>query len=385
MRTFTRALTAAVASLAALAMLPATAQAQTQETRTLTVKTTIEGMSKADLAKTDFEYAISLNYCDGSDPEGFRCGIPEGTILGGSEYHANTATYRVRGGKDLVIRGIPQRTQYSICVIPPASYKVDVSWLERPMGLTFCGEQIGLWRQDLNTRNVERTYRQATLNRDAVETIKLVRRFADVVESTPHVDDIDWLGLHRISEGWQMPNGKHEFRGMSPVVRQDMAAFLRRESSMSGIGDAANWSPSAVERTHFRDVICTADNKDGKNTPHCEDILWLAHMGISEGWKEPDGTYTFRGMDTVKRQDMAAFLYRMVTKIGQGGNVKPKTDFTDVIPGKTSHWAEIQWLGGSGITTGYKNANGSWRFEGMTSVYRQDMAAFIHRLDNLVK
>lgn len=30
---------------------------------------------------------------------------------------------------------------------------------------------------------------------------------------------------------------------------------------------------------------------------------------------------------------------------------------------------------------GYRNANGSWRFEGMTSVYRQDMAAFLHRLN----
>lgn len=80
---------------------------------------------------------------------------------------------------------------------------------------------------------------------------------------------------------------------------------------------------------------------------------------------------------------MAAFLKRLAAKAGKGGNVKPKTDFTDVTAG-TPHKAEIQWLGGSGISEGYKNANGSWRFEGMTSVCRQDMAAFIHRLDNLI-
>ena len=48
----------------------------------------------------------------------------------------------------------------------------------------------------------------------------------------------------------------------------------------------------------------------------------------------------------------------------------------------TPHVADVQWLGGSGISQGYRNPDGSWRFEGMTRVYRQDMAAFIHRLDN---
>ena len=170
---------------------------------------------------------------------------------------------------------------------------------------------------------------------------------------------------------------------MTSVYRQDMAAFLRREAVKRGISDAASWKPSAADRKRFRDVTCAADNKGNGNTPHCEDILWLAHAGISEGWKEKDGSSTFRGMDTVKRQDMAAFLKRLAAKAGKGGNVKPKTDFTDVTAG-TPHKAEIQWLGGSGISEGYKNANGTWRFEGMTSVYRQDMAAFIHRLDNLI-
>ncbi|WP_129880688.1 hypothetical protein [Bifidobacterium pseudolongum] len=60
--------------------------------------------------------------------------------------------------------------------------------------------------------------------------------------------------------------------------------------------------------------------------------------------------------------------------------MKPKTDFTDVTAA-TPHMADVQWLGGSGISQGYRNNDGSWRFEGMTRVYRQDMAAFIHRLD----
>ena len=124
-----------------------------------------------------------------------------------------------------------------------------------------------------------------------------------------------------------------------------------------------------------------ADVRQG-DTPHAADIQWLADNGISGGWLESNGTYTFRGMSPVVRQDMAAFLKRLADAAGKSGGVKPKTDFTDVAVGKTPHWAEVQWLGGSGVRQGYKNPDGSWRFGGMTEVYRQDMAAFIHRLDN---
>ena len=54
---------------------------------------------------------------------------------------------------------------------------------------------------------------------------------------------------------------------------------------------------------HFSDV--------NDSTPHADDIQWTANNAISEGWREQDGTRTFRGMDTVKRQDMAAFLHRI--------------------------------------------------------------------------
>ncbi len=197
--------------------------------------------------------------------------------------------------------------------------------------------------------------------------------FRDVSAVTPHHEDIQWLADNGISTGWRTADGKYEFRGMSAVLRQDMAAFLRREAKNRGVGDAADWKPTDADWKRFRDV--------NRGTPHAEDILWLAHAGISTGWKEADGSCTFRGMDTVKRQDMAAFLKRLADKAGKANGVKPKTDFTDVSD-RTPHAAEVRWLGGSGISTGYRNADGTWRFEGMTSVYRQDMAAFLHRLDN---
>ena len=159
---------------------------------------------------------------------------------------------------------------------------------------------------------------------------------------------------------------------MSAVVRQDMAAFLRRVAVNRNIGDARTWKPSAEDWKAFTDVHA--------NTPHAEDILWLAHAGIADGYGNADGTQRFEGMTKVYRQDMAAFLKRLADLGGKSGGVTPRTDFTDV-HANTPHAADIQWLGGARITEGYQNANGSWRYEGMTTVYRQDMAAFLHRLD----
>ncbi len=200
-----------------------------------------------------------------------------------------------------------------------------------------------------------------------------VRRFNDVDSKTPHVEDINWLSDSGITTGYANKDGSKRYEGMTSVYRQDMAAFLRRESVKRNIGDAATWKPSASDWQAFRDVDA--------RTPHAEDILWLAHAGISTGWAVRGGK-EFRGMDTVKRQDMAAFLRRLAAKAGKDSGIAPKTDFVDV-HASTPHVAEVQWLGGSGISEGWKTSHGT-EFRGMNSVVRQDMAAFLHRLDSLL-
>lgn len=195
--------------------------------------------------------------------------------------------------------------------------------------------------------------------------------FTDVNIDTPHVEHIEWMYGSKISEGWLEADGTRTYRPMNAVVRQDMAAFLRREAVKLGVGDAATWKPSAPDWKIFKDV--------NKSTPHAEDILWLAHAGISTGWTEADGTKTYRGMDTVKRQDMAAFLYRLADSANLG--TRELMYFPDVSLDDTPHSIDIFLIGGLGITKGYPDGT----FRGMLPVYRQDMAAFIHRLDNLKK
>ena len=79
-----------------------------------------------------------------------------------------------------------------------------------------------------------------------------------------------------------------------------MAAFIRRLAKYYNISDAATWAPSEADWNTFTDV-----NKDGDY--HQEDILWLAHAGISTGWTVGNGK-EFRPLDTVARADMAAFI-----------------------------------------------------------------------------
>ncbi|RSX54990.1 repeat protein [Bifidobacterium dolichotidis] len=199
-------------------------------------------------------------------------------------------------------------------------------------------------------------------------------QFTDVNESTPHKADIDWIARRHITEGYLNTDGTKRFEPMGSVNRQDMAAFLRRVAVKNHISDAATWEPTEEDWNRFSDVH--------RDTPHAEDILWLAHASIAQGYKQENGPGTFGPMIVVYRQDMAAFIRRFASLAGKSDDVEPKsfTDVTDATP----HADDIRWLGGTTIAEGYKNNDGTYRYEPMTSTYRQDMAAFLHRLDTFI-
>lgn len=65
---------------------------------------------------------------------------------------------------------------------------------------------------------------------------------------------------------------RYEFRGMSDVLRQDMAAFLYRLAGKPASPESSN--------TWIYDRYVDVNG----STPHCHDIYWLTLKGISEGW-----------------------------------------------------------------------------------------------------
>ncbi|PWG66121.1 S-layer homology domain-containing protein [Bifidobacterium callitrichidarum] len=121
-------------------------------------------------------------------------------------------------------------------------------------------------------------------------------------------------------------------------------------------------------------VAVAASFTDVNNdTPHHDDIIWLADNGITTGYE--DGT--FGGSRTVVRQDMAAFLYRLAGSPSYAPSQTDMSTFVDVNT-STPHYKEILWLASTGISTGWDTPAGK-EFRGAQPVVRQDMAAFLHR------
>lgn len=192
----------------------------------------------------------------------------------------------------------------------------------------------------------------------------------DIDENTPHFSDIQRLAMSCVSTGF--PDGT--FHALDKVRRADMAAFLRRTAKMiTTVGYPRTWEPTEEDWSKFKDV--------DRNTPHAEDILWLAHTGISTGF----GDGTFRPFAEIARCDTAAFLYRLynLAASGSASDVQPgagENTFKDV-DGDTPHVHEVLWLANSGISTGFPDST----FRPYDAVARCDMAAFLCRLYDATK
>ena len=123
-----------------------------------------------------------------------------------------------------------------------------------------------------------------------------------------------------------------------------------------------------VEKISFSDV--------DKGTAHEADIAWLAANGISSGWDNGDGTFSFRPYETVKRCDMAAFLYRLAGSPKVDASKAP--GFADV-EADTPHRDAILWMAAEGISTGW-GEGASREFRPYAEIARCDMAEFLYRM-----
>ena len=200
--------------------------------------------------------------------------------------------------------------------------------------------------------------------------------FVDVNETTDHYDDILWLATNKVTAGWDIGNGQKEFRPYVDVARCDMAAFIRRLAVSNNWLDAATWKPGEEDWNTFTDI--------DKNSPHAEDVLWLAHTGISEGWDAGNGKKEFRPLVAVARCDMAAFLQRLAAKsnISDASTWQPGEEdwtFADIDAG-SPHAEEVLWLAHSGVSKGWSEADGTTTFRPLNNVARCDMAAFLRRM-----
>lgn len=110
--------------------------------------------------------------------------------------------------------------------------------------------------------------------------------FADVSTGHQFYKEIAWMAEQKITTGW----ADGTFRPDQPVNRDAMAAFFYRYA-----GSPAYEAPA---QSSFVDI------KAGDQ--FYKEISWLAAQGISQGWSDQ----TFRPVTSIKRDAMAAFIYR---------------------------------------------------------------------------
>jgi len=120
-------------------------------------------------------------------------------------------------------------------------------------------------------------------------------------------------------------------------------------------------APSAFADDAFTDVP--------PGTQFYDEMAWMKATGISTGW--PDGTY--RPWESVNRDAMAAFMYRLA---GEPAFEAPaESPFTDITP-TTQFYKEMAWMKATGISTGYDDGT----YRPWQPVNRDAMAAFMYRL-----
>ncbi|WP_135849386.1 LamG-like jellyroll fold domain-containing protein [Serinibacter arcticus] len=186
------------------------------------------------------------------------------------------------------------------------------------------------------------------------------RAFVDVPAGTQFEREITWLAENEISTGWDRGDGTFEFRPVTPIARDAMAAFLFRLA-----GDDDYRAPTV---SPFSDV-------DTSNQFYKE-IAWLAEEGISTGWDNGDGTVSFRPLEPIGRDAMAAFLYRMAES--PSFTVPSVSPFTDVAP-SNQFYKEITWLVSEEIATGWLGNDGTAIYRPVNPINRDAMAAFLYR------
>ncbi len=117
------------------------------------------------------------------------------------------------------------------------------------------------------------------------------------------------------------------------------------------------------------------DFTDVAGTTFASEIAWLSTQGITTGYDNGNGTFSYQPSGSVLREQMAAFLYRYVNDGSNPGADAPGASFVDV-PASHVFSKHIAWLADQKITTGYAGNV----FRPGQPVLREQMAAFLYRV-----
>lgn len=177
--------------------------------------------------------------------------------------------------------------------------------------------------------------------------------FLDVSSRTLFAKEINWMRSKGITNGWQTSRGA-VYRPLADIKRDAVAAFIYR------LAGSPAYTPTGRV---FKDV--------STRTIFAKEIEWLHHVGLANGWS--DGTY--RPLADIKRDAVAAFLYRLA---GSPSYTPTGKVFADVRKGDLFA-REIEWLGKVGVANGWQTSRGK-EFRPLANIKRDAVAAFLYRM-----
>ncbi|PWD51483.1 hypothetical protein C8046_13285 [Serinibacter arcticus] len=215
----------------------------------------------------------------------------------------------------------------------------------------------------VGTQTITLTYEVEGRQQTATFDVTVRTFFLDVPQGLQFYSEITWLAEKGISTGWVTPQGR-EYRPLAPIARDAMAAFLYR------LAESPEFTAPTV--SPFVDVKPTDQ--------FYKEITWLAETKISTGWANADGTASFRPLDPIARDAMAAFLFRLAAVTDY--DAPATSPFLDVTT-SNQFYDEISWLAENKISTGWVGNDGSADYKPLQPVNRDAMAAFLSRFDAL--
>ena len=203
----------------------------------------------------------------------------------------------------------------------------------------------------------------ATALTSAAYTPPSVSPFIDVSTGQQFYREMAWLAERKISTGW-VEDGRRTYRPLQSISRDAMAAFLYR------LAGSPDYTPPA--ESPFADVAT--------GQQFYKEMAWLSDNGISTGWLE-DGRRMYRPLQTISRDAMAAFLYRMAGKPDY--TAPAESPFADVVTGQ-QFYKEMAWLSENNISKGWVE-DGRRLYRPLQPISRDAMAAFLFRLNILME
>ncbi|MHA3685224.1 CAP domain-containing protein [Leucobacter sp. HY1908] len=187
-------------------------------------------------------------------------------------------------------------------VNPGAPFYKEITWMFES-GLSN-GSAVPSGRAYLPKSSVSREAMAAFLYRlntpagatkPAGYTVPSVSPFADVPTNHKFYKEIAWMGASGISTGNAQPRGKPTYDPRGAVSREAMAAFIARMEGTNGY--------KAPRTSSFQDVA--------PNDKFYTQISWMYDSGLSTGTKQPGALPKYEPRQSVSREAMAAFIYRL--------------------------------------------------------------------------